>query len=80
VAESSGGPLLTSASWVDAKGAAHHPRLLTAEIDGVEQSVGAVVIEASDGAAVTLTSHLLDAVGDYLLRAGDASRVRLSDS
>jgi tetratricopeptide (TPR) repeat protein len=80
VAESSGGPSLTSACWVDAKGVAHHPQLLTAEIDGVERPVGAVVIEASDGTAVTLTSHLLDAVGDYLVRAGDASRVRRSDS
>jgi hypothetical protein len=64
--------LTAATNWLDARGAAHHPLLLMADVDGVEQCVGAAVIEAGEGTQLALPGrHLLDAIGEYLLRAGD---------
>jgi tetratricopeptide (TPR) repeat protein len=71
--ESSHSLQLTSATtWLDGRGTSHHPLLMMAEVDGAELCVGAAIIEADDGTRFAPpTSHLLDAIGEYLLRAGD---------
>ena len=59
--------------WTDPAGIPHMPLLLMAEVDGVKQCAGALALELGPSAALPLRSqHLLDAAGEYLLRAGDA--------
>jgi hypothetical protein len=55
------------------RGGADQPALLTSQVGGTRVCVGAVVLEAGAGRVNTWKSQaLLDALGDYLLRSGDA--------
>jgi tetratricopeptide (TPR) repeat protein len=61
-------------TWIGPTHNALMPLLLMAEVDGEKRCIGAVLLEASGAGATALTlrtQHVLDAVAEYLLRAGD---------
>jgi hypothetical protein len=63
----------TSAAWVDPRGVTHQPSLIMGEVDGAKVCAGAAVIEAPARMQTEIsTQQLLDSVGNYLLRTGDA--------
>ena len=66
----------TSAAWLDPRGVSHQPSLIMGEVDGAKVCAGAAVIEAPGRALSELaTQQLLDSVGNFLLRTGDARGV-----